>query len=68
MKTLIRHLPAASSIDPYGLGLMWVVASAVLVFGLLKLREGFRRLVPVRARVSGPAPRADVSRDARGSS
>jgi hypothetical protein len=54
MKSLIRHLPVASSIDPYGLGLFCTIAYAVLVFGMLKLREVFRRLVAVRARVPGP--------------
>ena len=42
MKSLIRHLPIASCVDPYGLGLIFTIAWAVLIFGMLELRQVVR--------------------------
>ena len=44
MKSLIRHLPIASCVDPYGLGLIFTIAWAVLIFGMLELRQVVRAI------------------------
>ena len=44
MKSLIRHLPIARSVDPFGLGLIFTIACAVLFFGMLKLRQVVRAI------------------------
>ena len=44
MKSLIRNLPIASSVDPYGLGLFFAIAGAVLIFGMLKLQQVVRAI------------------------
>jgi hypothetical protein len=44
MKSLVRHLSMACSFDPYGLGLICTVAFAVLILGMLKLRQVVRAI------------------------
>jgi hypothetical protein len=42
MKSLFRHLPFASSVDPDSLGLIFTIGGAVLILGVAKLRKVFR--------------------------
>jgi hypothetical protein len=44
MKSLIRHLLIARSVDPFGLGLIFTIACAVLFFGMLNLRQVVRAI------------------------